>query len=147
MALPLILFAAGTALSVFGQMQANRDQAQAEFENAAWLDQQAQFAEMSQEREVSIFERQAEQFRGEQIGSFAANNVELSGSALDILNDTDVSILEELEAIRLQGQFNIQEATLRARASRNNAARLTDPTTNFLQAGGTALTGAAAFSR
>lgn len=145
MALPLVLFAAGTALSIFGQIQANKDQAQAELENAAWLDQQAEFAEISSQREEDLFLDQSEQFIGEQVGSFATNNVELTGSALDIINDSFDKAHSEIQAIRLQGRFQAQEALLRASSARKNAARLTDPTTNFLQAGGTALAGSASF--
>lgn len=147
MPLPLIIFAAGTALSMFGQMQANRDQAQAEIENAAWLDQQAKFIDIANQREEDIFLDQSEQFIGEQIGSFAANNVELTGSALDIINDSFEKASSEIDAIRLQGRFQAQEALLRAGSARRNAARLTDPSTSFLQSGGTALTGAASFAR
>lgn len=143
---PMALFAAGTALSIFGQLQANADQANAERENALWLEEQAKFAEESSAREEMIFQDQVNQFAGEQIGTLAANNVELSGSALDLINNTFDKAQSEVEAIRQQGRMQSTEARLKAGAARQKADRLSDPMNNFLQAGGTALTGAARFA-
>lgn len=143
MAVGLALFAAGTAINVFGQIQANKAQAEAERENALWLDQQAEFAKVSTQREEDIFERQTEVQIGEQIAGLGASGFELSGTALNIINDSFNAAKEEVAAIRLQGKMQVEEAALKAHAARKNADRLTDPTTNFLQAGGTVLSGAA----
>lgn len=142
---PLALYGAGTALSIFGQIRANKAQAQAELQNASWLDEQAEFAGDSANREEDIFKDQVGQLIGQQIGTFASNNVELSGSALDIINDSFGKADSEIQAIRAQGSMNVREANLKARSARRTADRLTDFSTNALQAGGTALTGASNF--
>ncbi len=146
MALPLALFAAGTALSAFGQYQANIAQAEADEQNALWLDQQAEFAEESTAREEDVFLRKTELAVGEQVAALGASGFEISGSALDLINDSFNSAQKEIDAIRLQGRMKIEEASLKAQAARANADRLTDPTTNLLQVGGTALSGAARFT-
>ena len=136
------LIAAGTALSIFGQMQANFAQAQAERENAAWLDEQANFLEQSSAREAKIFERQARLQIGEQIGGFSASGVELSGSALDTIRESFSLMEDELQAISDQGRMSVREALLKSGASRRNANRLGSFGLNAIQASGTALTGA-----
>lgn len=143
---PIAAYAAGTALKIFGQIRANADQANAEIENAIWLDEQAKFAEESSHREEMIFQDQVNDFAGQQIGTFAANNVELSGSAVDLINNTFDKAQSEVEAIREQGRMNVTEAKLKAGAARQKADRLKDPMNNFLQAAGTALTGASKFA-
>jgi len=143
MAAGLALFAVGTALSVFGQIQANRAQAEAEEQNALWLDEQAKFAQAASNREQDIFARESELQIGEQIAGLGASGFEISGTAIDILNDSFRAASEEMAAIRLQGKMQVEEAALKAHAARANADRLTDPTTTFLQAGGTILSGSA----
>lgn len=143
MAVALALFAAGTALSVFGQIQANKAQAEAEEQNALWLDEQAKFAQAASAREQDIFARQSELQIGEQLAGLGASGFEISGTAIDILNDSFRAAADEMAAIRLQGRMQVEEAALRGHAARANADRLTDPTTTSLQAGGTILTGSA----
>ena len=73
------------------------------------------------------------------MGSFFDNSI-------DIINDSFNSAREEVDAIRLQGKMKVEEASLKAHAARANADRLTDPTTNLLQIGGSVLSGAASFA-
>jgi len=88
MAPGLALFAAGSALSVFGKIQANKAQAEAERQNALWLDEQAEFAAAASQREQDIFARQSELQIGEQMAGLGASGFEISGTAIDILNDS-----------------------------------------------------------
>lgn len=142
----MALFAAGSALSIFGQMQANADQANAEIQNSLWLEQQSAFARESARREEDIFEGQVGDIVAEQIGGFAANNVALSGSALDVIHNTFDKAISEVEAIRLQGFMQAKEADLKSGAARRKAEQLSSFTNQFLQASGTALTASARFA-
>lgn len=129
--------AGGTGLSIFGNIQANLAQSQAEEENAEWLEQQAEFAQFSTDRAEDIFLRETDQLLGAQIGGFNTSNVELSGSALDVINDTMALADREVDAIRYQGQMQVQEALLKASAARRNADRLGSFEHNLLQSAGT----------
>lgn len=142
---PLTLFAAGTALSAFGQYQANISQAKAERENAAWLEQQAGYAQIANEREQSIFLREANQFMGAQFDAISSSGVDLAGSALDTIDESFRLIESELEAIQLSGDMQVREALLKAGSARNTASQLSSPGLNLLQAGGTGLSAAARF--
>lgn len=139
------LFAVGTAISIFGQIEANKAQAEAEMENARWLDEQRKFAEAATEREQDIFARQADLQIGEQTAGLGASGFELSGTAIDILNESFRAASEEMAAIRLQGKMQVEEAALKAHAARANARRLNDPTSALLQGGGQVISGSANF--
>lgn len=136
---PLTIFVAGTALSMFGQYQANMAQAQAERENAAWLDQQAEYAEIANQREQSIFIRESNQFLGAQFDAISTSGVDLAGSALDTIDESYNLVARELEAIQLSGEMQVREALLKAGAARTNANRLSDPGLNLLQGAATGL--------
>lgn len=135
---PLLI--AGAGLSIFGQIQANIAQAKAERENAAWLEEQAEFIRSSTERSLSIYQRQAGKFKEDQASALGASGFEMSGSASDIFNDTLRSISEELDAIAMQGQMQEREALLKASSARKQAKRLSSLGVNLLQAAGPALT-------
>lgn len=134
------LMVAGTALSIFGNIQANFAQARAEEQNAMWLEEQAAFMRESTNRSLDIYQRQAGNFKEEQLDILGSANVEMSGSASDIYNDTLASISQEFEAIQRQGEMQEREALLKASTARGQAATLRDPLLNILQAAGPALT-------
>lgn len=142
---PLTMYAAGTALSMFGQYQANMAQAKAERENAAWLEQQAAYADIANTREKSIFLRESNQFMGAQFDAISSSGVDLAGSAMDTIDESFRLIESELEAIHLSGSMQVQEALLKAGAARNTANQLSDPGMNLLQAAGTGLSASAKF--
>ena len=142
---PLTMYAAGTALSMFGQYQANIAQAKAERENAAWLEQQAAYADIANTREKSIFLRESNQFMGAQFDAISSSGVDLAGSALDTIDESFRLIESELEAIQLSGSMQVQEALLKAGASSRTANQLSDPGMNLLQATGTGLSASAKF--
>lgn len=129
-------------MSIFGRWQANLAQAEAEMQNSRWLKEQAAFAQEATEREEAIFQKESESLLAEQVGSFAKNGIELSGSALDALNETENQISMEIEAIRQNGEMQMREALLKANSSRNNATQLSSLQNNLLQSGGSLLTGA-----
>lgn len=134
---------AGTGLQVLGNLEANAAQAQAERENAAFLFEQADFLNQASFREQTIFKRQADLFLADQISAFNKSGVELDGSALALMGETDALINEELRAIRENGRLRTREALLKGTSALKRAALLDDPVINALQATGTILTGTA----
>lgn len=133
------LMAAGTALSVFGQVYSARAQAQAARENALWLEEQANFIALSTERELELAERDQELMIGEQFGAFAKAGVEMSGSAADTIRETFSRAALELEAVRMNGQMQIREALLKASSERKYARDV--QIAGYMKAGATALSG------
>lgn len=142
-ALPLIAAGAsivGAGISIYGQVKANADQAEAERANAAFYQEQAEFARQATNREVSLYTEQASQFTGNLIGQIAKGGVTQSGSALQLLADTRLKQINETDAIVEDGRMKTREALLKAGASIGNADRLSDFGNNFLPAFGTVLT-------
>jgi len=135
------VMAGGTLLSAFGQIKAAKAQARAARENALWLQEQSQFIKQSTERELSIFEREARIRIGDIQGTFAKGGVDLSGSALDTVNESFGLAIAELEAIRLNGQMQMREALLKSRAQLEEASGLKKAA--GLSAFGTLLSGGA----
>ncbi len=139
---PVMLMAAGTVMSAYGNYKSNLAQADAEGKNAEYYREQAKMAAAAGAREESIFKRKSNIMFGNQVGAFAKGNVDLgSGSALDFLAESKVQTLNEISAIRTQTDARINLAMLRAGASEAHANSLRDPTNNFLQMGGTLLSG------
>jgi hypothetical protein len=136
------LLVVGTAISIFGQMQANLAQAQAERENAAWLEEQAAFIQESTERSLSIYQRDSEFFKESQLEALGSSGFKLTGTASDIYDDTLMSISEEFEAIKRQGYMQQKEALLKANQASRQGQRLGSFEYNALQAAGTGLTAA-----
>lgn len=141
--LPAVLIAAQMGLQLYGQYRANQDQAAAEARNAAFLREQAAFAEATTQREMRLQERQSKLLRGEQTVGFAAGGVDVgSGSALDFLVDQESQAIAERAAIRSEGDMRVRLASLRADASQTTADTLRSGDYNNLQAGATILGGA-----
>lgn len=146
MALATIALVGGTALQIYGQIKANRDQAEAELENSIWLEEQATFAAEASDREEDIFKHDADFQIGEQVSGFVKGGVELSGSALDTINTSFSRAEDELAAIRSQGRFQVKEALLKSNSARNRANSLKSFKTNAIQSA-TSILGAFTQSR
>jgi len=142
-AIPFALMAAGTALQVYGQYQANMAQSQQEFANAEFYKAQADFARAAQFREASIASREYEFRKGAQISAYAKGGVDISGSAAATLADTLASKVEELAAIKRKGELDYSLAIARSRQSEAQGKQLSDFGYNFTQATGTLLGNAA----
>lgn len=126
-----LLIGTGIALSAFGKFQSDRAQAKAERENAEFLREQAKFIEFATQRQLEISENNAEILEGEQILGFAASNVDLSGSALDVMNESFKLAEEELVDIAVNGAIQKREALLKARSADKKADDLTSFTNTF----------------
>lgn len=128
----------GTAANIYGSIKANQAQASAEEANAAFYLEQADYAKKAGERELSIYRDQASEFIGAQKSSFGRAGVELSGSPLLALADTQFRQLKEEKAIQLDTAAKVREATLKSGMAQGNADRLGSFSANFLPAVGQA---------
>ena len=137
MALPLILMGVGTVMQIAGGINKNLEEAAQEFENAKWLEEQANFARQSMFREIRRTEQEYSNKAGQQIGAYAASGVDLSGSAALTVGGTIASAYEELAAVRRKGEMDIKLASSRARLATRNAEGLSSPSTNIMQGAGT----------
>lgn len=147
MALPAVLIAAQMGLQLYGQYRANQEQAAAEARNAAFLREQANFAERATQREMKLQEIQSKRLRGEQVVGFAQGGVDVgSGSALDFLVDQEASAIEERAAIRSEGDMRVRLASLRADAAQFTADTLSSGSYNTMQAATTILGGASQYA-
>lgn len=131
----------GTALSIFGQIQANLAQARAEEQSARWLRQQGEHFAEATERELEIAKSEGLFQIGEQTGALVAGGVELEGSALDLLDSSYAALDRELAAIEAQGRFAVNEALLKANSADYRAGELSSFRNNFLQAIGAGASG------
>ena len=116
MALPLALMAGGAALSVFGNIKANQDQAGAIRQNLLWMQHQQAFMDRAFEREERLFKNQADATIGAQATIAGASGLEMSGSVLDVMQSTYAAAEDEIAAMRdnaamqrMQMQFNMQQ--------------------------------------
>jgi hypothetical protein len=114
-------------------------QSEAEKANAAFYDEQAEFARQAGLREQEVFEDQSNEFMGRQISQAGAGGVELSGSALLAFGDSKLRQIREVGAIKFDSAAKVREALLKAGASRQAAERITSWENMFLPPAGQAL--------
>jgi hypothetical protein len=132
------VMAAGLVMEAYGKYQANKDQAEAEAQNAAFYREQAAFAQKTAERQRAIFDRESVVLRGSQISAFAKAGVDSMHSAR-FLADQMIFRGQESQSIYDEGAMNVRLADLRSGQADATAAQLRDPTTNFMQAAGSGL--------
>jgi hypothetical protein len=133
----------GTAIQVYGKLQANRAEAEAERRNEVWYNYQAQQIERATDREMFIFDQEVAQHKGAQRAGFASSG--LGGvSPLIALVDTEAKAQRERLAMRENSKTRIMEARYGAQTSRSNADYLSSFEANALPAIGTILTNASA---
>lgn len=115
------LIGGGTALSIFGSIHSGLAKSNAAMENSLWLEEQAAFIQEATNREYELAKQDQELVIGQQYGAYAMAGVDLSGSALDTINESFSRASLELEAIRRNGEMQVREASLKANAERNAA--------------------------
>lgn len=142
MALPLALLAAGTALQVISQWNANQAQAAAERKNAEFYSAQAEFARIAGEREASIFQKQAKKEYGQQAAGAATTGIGGS-SVLAALAEFGANAHEEYQAIKMKAAMDYKLVKMRESASKENAETLGSSQYNLLQAGASIFGGSA----
>lgn len=135
------LFAAGMAIQAFGTLHSNIMQGQAEVRNAQFYYQQAQFAEMSKNRELRLAGRHYSALLGKQTGAYAKGGVSVgSGSSAAVLAMTEASRIEEFAAIEAKGALDKTLASARGDQAASTGALLQNPLYNAAQIGGSVLT-------
>jgi hypothetical protein len=120
---------AGAAVSMYGQYQAGKAQAEAERANAAFYREQSEHARRAMMREYEIYSDKAADFTGETISQFGKGNVLLQGSPLLALGTIFARQEQEKAAILESGSFNVREAKLKAEASDKAAGNIKRATT------------------
>ena len=146
MAVPFVLMAAGTALQVYGNYQANMAQAKAELLNAEFYKQQADFVKQAEFRQSAITAAEYEYKRGAQVSAYAKGNVAIGGSVSGVLAESLARKVDELTAIKQKGDLEYTLASARAKQSAEMADRLQSFGYNLTQAGTTTLTNAATYA-
>jgi len=139
MAIPIALMAAGTAISMFGQLSSNMEQAKAEAENAKFYEQQAAFARLGQLRAEALSEVDTATKIGAQVGAYASGNVDISGSAAYTVGGTLKQAIDDIWAIKQKGDMETKLARMRSTQSSERSALLSSVGYNAIQAGTTAI--------
>ena len=139
MASPLVLMGAGTALQIAGQWMSNWEMAQQERRNAAFYQEQAQYARLSAMRAEQIAEFDYTHKVGQQISDYAGSGVDISGSAATTIGGTLKNAIDEVWATKKKGDMDVKLATMRGSFAQDRADTLASPGYNALQAGTTLL--------
>lgn len=135
MAVPAVLMAVGAGMQAWSGFLGNMRKGMQGYENAKWLEEQAEYAQQSMFRELRRTEQNYANRVGQQIGDYASAGVDLSGSAGYTISASLASAMEELAAVRRKGEMDYKLAKARARLEQSNADMLTNPFTNLFQAG------------
>ena len=147
MAIPLALMAAGTAMQVIGNWQANMDQASAEAANAKFYEEQATFARDAMFRQLDIANSEYTAKIGAQVTGYARNSVDMSsGSVTNNIAGSLAKQTAELVAIRRKGAMEVSLARLRGTQAMDTAKTLSSTSYNLFQAGTSVFRNAAASS-
>lgn len=131
-------FVAGAGLAAVGQYQANLDQSQAEFENASFYREQAQFAQDSGDRDLEIFRRKSQLEFGDQVNAFAKQGNQ-SSDVIAFLAEQRLNAVKEAGAIKEDRDFNVRLANLRGNEAWKKGQKLGEFGYNALTIGGSAL--------
>lgn len=113
--------AIGGIFQTIGDQRASSAEARAHKANAQWFAEQAEFARLSTQRELRIFDRDAKEFYGEQVSGIARGGIDLSGSPLLVLAQTKMEQFEERRAIEEMGAIQYKEASTKASISAGQA--------------------------
>lgn len=135
------LFAAGTALSVYGQYTSARAQKNALNEQAASFAREQQILEVQQQ----ITDNQYSDKRRQVVGAYEAaaghGGVKLTGSVAESLSQSLEQLNMEQAYAKFDNQMSIISANASANAARRNASAAM--TAGYINMGATALQGAA----
>lgn len=132
---------AGTAIQMFGNYKANMDEASAEYANEMWMTEQAKQIEKSTQRELGIYDRESQNSMAATVNAFAKSGISMEGSALAVRQQEELMRLNELDAIRDQGNMQLREAYLKISASQGKQSSLTSAFNNVTQASSIGLEG------
>jgi hypothetical protein len=116
----------GAGFQIYGQIQANNAEAEAQELNAEFFEEQKIASEMATRRELDIFDREGDAFFGDQVSAYAKAGVDLSGSILTALVGTKQKIKSERAAIEEQGRLRVKAAGFKVEEAKTNAKRARD---------------------
>lgn len=134
---------AGTAFQMLAQYGANVQQSIYEAQNAQIYAEQASLARAATERELDIASRQYAYQYGSAVGGYASANVDVgSGSALDVTSSIVARKMEELSAIKRQGELNARIASARGLRAQAESEQLGSLGYNLTQGIGTGVANA-----
>ena len=133
----LQLIAAG--VQVAGQIASNWSQAQAEKRNADFYREQAAYARLAQQRAEALAEVEFTAGIGQQISSYAASGVDMSGSAAITVGASVKALADEIWAIRKKGDIEVKLASMRGDSAEQRAETLNSIGYNAIQGAGTLL--------
>lgn len=131
----------GTGLQLYGQKKSRDAVKKQELENIALLEKQNKFAQQAVQRETEIFYEEGQQLIGNQASTFAANGVDISGSALMTLIDTEINIDNEIADIKQQAKNEGVIALDRINASRSRLREMNSFSNKYLPYASTILGG------
>lgn len=118
-------FAGGTLLDIVGGSQARSAQASAQrkaaYAEADFLEDQAIQVTLSGYRERFVRGTQGQEVIGAQTSAFAANGVDIAGSALAQLASSKAQLEQELNAMSFDTKFRAAQIRKRAAAYRSGA--------------------------
>lgn len=116
--------AAKTVMQVKANKKARKAQIEAAEKEAQFMEAQARRTEKVKQRQLELLELERNEIFGDQVNAIAQNNIDLSGSALKEVINTQLQIDDERAAIIEENDFDIQLARLRAREQRLGAERI-----------------------
>lgn len=90
----------GTAIQAYGSLQQGAQKQQALIAQAANKRSQAAQVEVAANREIDLTQRRFEKVKSAQISAFGRSGVQISGSALEVLEDTAANAFDEIQSIR-----------------------------------------------
>lgn len=143
MALPAIAVV-GLALQAYGTIKAGSDAAAAGERDAQIKEMQARETEIGGEREVRLLRIRGVKTIGEQANAYAQSGVELSGSPLLMLEETNAQMLEEESALKHDTAYRAEMLRRGGDISRELGAQR--QTAAWISAGSSTLTGAASLA-
>lgn len=139
-----IVSVVGAVAGAVGQAAAGAAAKEAGDINAAQAESDAAFVRDITKEEVRKFRKQGEKFQATQEAAIGASGLRLSGSALDLLQDTEAEIERDIKSIQEAGEQRAQGIETQGETYKlQGEAALT---AGILGAGATLLTGIAGFA-
>lgn len=129
----------GIGLAIGGTLYENFSAAETERKNEAFYRRQAEFNRAAGARQADIAKRNYSYLKGQQTGVAASQGVAISGSITNIIAGTLMREVEELQAIKLQTDLEVDMARLKAGQAGDKSRTYSDPFFNILTAGTSAL--------
>ena len=137
------LLLAGTAMSMYGQIQSGQRQAEAEEYNAQIAEQQATSATLRGKTQADLDRRRGESFISTQRARYGASGVTFRGSPLEVMAQTAEDI--EYDALMTEWEAKTKASYYSAEAENRRRAGKRAVTDSYIGAGMTLLTSAASY--